>query len=97
MAKRRLSLVRKRKIIITWHYHPERHLMSVGMKYVYMGRTKISSYSLIGFDLKYPDREIPFFDKSVALDFAKTHKWKVVEKRKWEKIRKKMMKKKGLA
>lgn len=77
---------------ITWHYHPDRKQMSIGMRFVYMARTKVASFSLIGFDLKYPDRDVPFFDKSVALDFAKAHKWKVVEKKEWEKIRKKKMK-----
>ena len=97
MTKRRLSLVRKRKVIITWHYHPERHAMSVGMKYVYIGRTNVASFSLIGFDLKNPDRYIPFFDQSVALDWAKEHRFKVVSKKQWEKMRKKMLKKNGLA
>jgi hypothetical protein len=97
MRKKRLSLVRKRKAIITWHYHPDRDQMPVGMKYVYMGRTKIASFSLIGFDLKVPDREVPFYDKSVATEWAKAHKWKIVEKQEWKKIRTKMLKEKGLA
>lgn len=71
--------------------------MSVGMKYVYMARTKTASFALIGFDLKVPDREVPFYDKSVATEWAKVHKWKIVEKKEWEKIRTKVMKEKGLA
>ena|SRR5258705_5794917 len=97
MRKKRLSLVRKRPVIITWHYHPDREQMTIGMKYVYVGRTITSSYSLIGFDLKKPDRYVPFFDESVALNWAKVHKFKIVSKKEWEKMRKQKMKEKGLA
>ena len=97
MRKKRLSLVRKRKVIITWHYHPDRKQVWIEMPIVYMGRTQTSTFSLIGFDLKYPDREVPFYDQSVAVKFAEAHKWKIVDKKVWEAIRIKTMKKKGLA